>query len=382
MLEKICEGAMSHNMTDLENIAQVLAELPENGRSERPSLFSISGFTHYEEVLSNWYAFFMDPNGPHQLGTLFLDTLLRLAPVDLKRSVSTGSSMVVRREFSTPQGSAIDLVIHDGEETKDKTIAASNAIIIENKVYHHLANPLHEYWNAIEAPAAHKVGVILCLKSILVPDKNFVPITHRDLINAVVSQLPVTTPIPEPYRQYLIDLHQNIHELTAHMEYSKEVDLYLNHAAQIQRALGLEETLRAYLRSQLEVVAGKLDVQLGSRAYDYWYLRNSDDRAYYTILLDDVLKNGNTLGIVVELHGKPAKNLNDFATYAGNPHSTGQYAPIEFRRGSNWIQYTKINIPMSEGRSGNLGEVILQRIQRDLAPILSKAKEFMGVPSA
>lgn len=357
-------------MTELEDLERLLTELPPSDPTYRPNLFSISGFPHDEEVLSHWYAFFMDPNGPHQLGTLFLDALLRIASRNTQTSVSTGMSMVVRRELSTPDGSRIDLVIHDGEETNDKTIKANNAIIIENKVYHHLNNPLEQYWKTVVAE--EKLGVVLSLKTMSTGHEGFTSITHRELLSEVVAQLQITHPIPEPYRQYLIDLHQNITELTAHMKYSKEVEFYLKNAVRIRRARKLEETLKAYLKSQLEVVAENMGVQLVSRANDYWYLRNSEDRAYYTILLDRVLEDGSSLDIVIELRGKPAKTLADFAVNTGDHHS-----PAELRRGSNWIQYAKIEIPMSEAAHGEFSNVVLRRIKEDLAPILATAKEFL-----
>jgi len=362
-------------MTDLEDLDQLLAEMPEEGQRMRPDLFSISGFPHYEDVLSNWYAFFMDPSGPHGLGTLFLEVLLELA--NAKDNVTIGSSMAVRRELTTPEGKAIDLVVHDGEETGDGVQGAMNAIVIENKVYHHLNNRLDLYFNAVSAE--NKTGIVLGLRRTTIDHDAFSFVSHRDLIDNVVARLSITAPVPEPFRQYLIDLHQNIHELTAHMEYSNEVDFFLKNAERIQRVNRLEGSLKAYLKGQLQPVAAELGVELYPSAQKCWYLcQPNDDHVYYSVLLDDVLAHGKDLLVVVELQGTKGKDLQPFFDSVAGLLKAGVHDadPIH-NQGTNWIQYATIRIPMSAAANGTLGDTVLQRIQQDLAPILEKADEFM-----
>ena len=43
-----------------------------------PSFLEISGFPHYEEVITNWYGFFFDTEAPHGFQTLFIDTLIEI----------------------------------------------------------------------------------------------------------------------------------------------------------------------------------------------------------------------------------------------------------------------------------------------------------------
>ena len=45
---------------------------------EDPTTFDISGYPHYEEVISNWYAFFFDPAEEHSPDDLFLQSLVVL----------------------------------------------------------------------------------------------------------------------------------------------------------------------------------------------------------------------------------------------------------------------------------------------------------------
>lgn len=363
-------------MSQFADLEKLLEELPVEGARVRPDLFSIAGFPHYEDVLSNWYAFFMDADGPHMLGTLFLDVLLELRQPS--QAVATGRSLSVKREQPTKKGKAIDLVLHDGVETDKGITGATNAVIIENKVYHSLVNDLTEYWDSIEAD--NRVGIILCLKPSPIGHAEFGAVTHRSFIDAVVDRLPITAPIPEPYRQYLIDLHQNVHELTTHMEYSNEVDFFLKNAERIQRVNRLEGVLKDYLKGQLEPVAAALNVRLYPSAQKCWYLcLPKDDPAYYSVLLDDVLGKGSDLLVAVELHGTEEKNLDDFFTAVEPLLRPGVHAdkPLH-NQGANWVQYATIRIPMSTAARGELSATILQRIQQDLAPILAEAKRFMA----
>ncbi len=365
-------------MSEVADLLALLDALPQKRERVRPDLFSLSGIAHYEEVLSNWYAFFFDGNGPHGLGTLFLDTLLELHPEG--NQIKSGGALRVKRELTTVNGKAIDLVLHDGEEKEPGIAAADHAIVIENKVYHQLVNDFEEYWESVVAKG--KIGVILCLKDTISPDDRYRTITHKTLIDAVVSKLPFTAAVPEPYRQYLLDLHQNIHELSAHMEYSNEVKFYLEHAERIQRVYKLEESLKEYLKAQLLPVAESLGVGLYPSGQRYWYLSMpKDDKAYYTVLLDEVLDKGNNgdLLVVVQIQDIKGKDLNGFYDKA-KAHLKADIHPAEpvLRKGPNFIQYAPIRIPMSLAGTGEFKDTVLERIKSDLAPILKVADEFMA----
>lgn len=104
-------------------------------RPERPPTFmEISGYPHYENVCSNILAFFFDPSEPHGFGTLFLDALAQVGGIeDPDRTI--GVNVEVAREESTSSGNRIDLLIKSD----------SHVILIENKIFHEIANPLEDY---------------------------------------------------------------------------------------------------------------------------------------------------------------------------------------------------------------------------------------------
>ena len=81
------------------------------GRIERPKTFmEIAGYPHYENVCSNFLAFFFDPEGSHGLGSLFLDALLDSVG-NAGEEEGLGGNVSVEREVVTGKGNRIDLLI-------------------------------------------------------------------------------------------------------------------------------------------------------------------------------------------------------------------------------------------------------------------------------
>ena len=365
-------------MSSLEGLKELLEEAPAKRAMERPDLFSISGFPHYEEVLSNWYAFFLDSEGPHGLGTLFLDTLLELSGQD--DGFIPGAALKTRREYATPKGKTIDLVLHDGDERQHRIVGASHVVLIENKVYHQPVNDFEEYWNAIAAPC--KAAIMLCLKDTGSSPRHFRTITHKAYMDAIVAKIPFTLNVPEPYRQYLLDLHQNIHELTAHMEYTDEVKFYLEHAERIQQMYATEVALKDYLKAEMSTVAAKLKLSLYPSGQRYWYMRNTkDDRSCYTVLLDEVLDKGASgdLIVVAELREFEEDELEQFRNDTDELIVDRERLTDRFNRGGDgWFQYAPIRIPMTSAADGKLAETVLKRINTDLFPVLKAADAFIA----
>jgi hypothetical protein len=83
----------------------------------------IVGYPHYENVCSNFLAFFFDPEGPHGLGSLFLDTLVGAIGIEGVEE-GLGGNVSVEREVFTGAGNRIDILIKSD----------SHAVLIENKI--------------------------------------------------------------------------------------------------------------------------------------------------------------------------------------------------------------------------------------------------------
>src|SRR5215210_3875791 len=123
------------NRGDAAEAATLLDEfgkLPD--RIERPQTFMvIAGYPHYENVCSNFLAFFFDPEGAHGLGSLFLDALCEALGLEA-REIGSGGNVSIRREVNTEAGNRIDILI-----TSD-----SFAVLIENKIFAAVFNPFDD----------------------------------------------------------------------------------------------------------------------------------------------------------------------------------------------------------------------------------------------
>ncbi|HRH70340.1 MAG TPA: PD-(D/E)XK nuclease family protein [Flavobacteriales bacterium] len=352
-------------MKELAEIKQLLDKLPEGQSQAAPNLFSISKYPHYEDVVSNWYAFFMDPAQPHELGTLFLDCLLQFGPGN--NALNLEKEFYVRREHTTPSGKAIDLLISDGEEAdKGNLHKATNAIVIENKVFHWLANELDDYWRAIDAP--NKVGFVLSLTKTDTRSPHFKNVLHSELLARIRESSEVAA-MPTRYKCYLEDLATNLHELAETMRYTPDLRFFVENAAAIDRAVRLREQFLKFVYQQLQVLAEQMNLSLGGHAELYRYLYNDDhERVYYTILLDDLVADGGSLTICVEV-SRPSKDAiqtydaicSDYMSQPGIVRLRKQHA--------SFMHYASKRIAISPDEMENLAQIVLQGIEHDLTKI-------------
>ena len=156
---------------------------------ERSQTFmEIAGYPHYENVCSNFLAFFFDPEGSHGLGSLFLDALADSVSITGGEE-GLGGNVSVEREVSTDKGNRIDILIKSD----------SYAVLIENKIFAAVANPFKDYAEYLdnlknengEAYAEDKKTKILLT---LYPSSEgaewcFVNLTHADFASTIRSAL-------------------------------------------------------------------------------------------------------------------------------------------------------------------------------------------------
>ncbi len=146
--------------------------LPHTKRSR--TFMDVSGYPHYENVCSNILAFYFDPAGEHGLKDLLLTAFLEMAG----KEQMIGGAVTVSREYGTANG-RIDLLV-EGE---------AYLLVIENKIYHWLANDLEDYAktaNALKKDGQEVIKVVLGLQPIKEPlGGEFVSYTYNQLWQAV-----------------------------------------------------------------------------------------------------------------------------------------------------------------------------------------------------
>jgi hypothetical protein len=245
----------------------------------RPTFFSIAGFPHYENVMSNVYQFFFGTENPHGLGSLCLDAL-----VDVIKGKAEGLFWLeqsfwrvhARRELRTDQEKRLDILLHNGPN-EDKWKDANAAILIENKVYHHLNNDLEHYWDFTTSDELNtqKIGIVLGLRLEKKLPNNWIAITHLEWAQAVERRLGSLVYRAEPrYLTLLLELIENIRTMTNSKENFNELsNFFMRNRPAILRA----ETLRKQLLQLIPEEVNRLmpiDYKLGyhqEAVKDYWF---------------------------------------------------------------------------------------------------------------
>lgn len=178
-------------LIDIEKIALTLPDLPKRPRK---NMYDILGIQNKETINSKILAYFLDPNEEHGFGTLFFDSLLEALSASKEDKIElkyySGEFKVLTEEAT---------IYAKGKDQQQKRIDISIIgedwqIVIENKLYHHLQNPLNAYWEHAKKYRANVLGVVLSLdkKSSIectIGDIEFLNITHHAWIDRVQSAL-------------------------------------------------------------------------------------------------------------------------------------------------------------------------------------------------
>ena len=118
-----------------------------------PTIFEISGYPHYENVMSNVLQFFFSSDYDHGFSSLFVEALLNASKKDLDNfNPSDLSVQSVEREYPTNEGNRIDLVI----ETE------TYCVVIEHKIFAPFNNDMQEYESTI-ASKPDKENIFIAL---------------------------------------------------------------------------------------------------------------------------------------------------------------------------------------------------------------------------
>jgi len=283
---------MTNNTTQLQDFLNKV-EIPKY--KPKPKTFqSIARQPHYENVLSNLYAFYFDCREEHGMQNLFIDSLLQ----EIKKQKDFDFPVTefdAATECSTNKGGRVDLLISD----------ENNAIIIENKVYHHLNNDLKDYWKSIEQK--NKIGIVLSLhKTQSIPHQQFINITHFDLLKAVMQNLGNhILSASDKYVIYLKDLYQNISNLTSPSMGKQQINFYLDNQQEVIDICEVNDVVHKHLLNQIDLAhkefedITRLDDKRSKRLR---FFRSHDNPLLmFTIVIDKLMTPDRNLWIGVEL---------------------------------------------------------------------------------
>jgi len=240
---------------DIEKLEKFLQENTIPKVKAHPKTFlGIAKQPHYENVLSNIYAFYFNPNEVHRLKDLFIKSFVELINIKLEKkfhfsddfSISTEVTTILDKK--TKKKGRIDLLFE----------SENDAIIIENKVYHILINNLQNYWDTVKV--SNKIGVVLSLTKIPnTGNSNFINITHLEFLNKVMDNAgSYLLKGIDKYIIFLKDLFQNIKNLSNQME-AKDLKFYYDHQEELNNIAKLKFAVRDFLKNEVNLAISLLD---------------------------------------------------------------------------------------------------------------------------
>jgi len=304
-------------------------EIPKVNKKPKTFL-GIAKQPHYENVLSNIYAFYFDVNDEHLLENLFVNSLIECIS-DSKiegKDFSNFSNFEIETEYSTKgigltgNKGRIDLLLWN----------ENSAIIIENKVYHHLDNDLDDYWKSVKLDTEKtdsKIGVLLSLKPVskdtykqFETQKEYINITHLQFLKKVMKNLgDYYVTANEKYLTFLKDLYQNIINMSRPTMNERDINFYLENRKKINQLVDFKFQFRNHIISEIENAGESMDgVQLIKPRVKYnlnrlrYYQSKVHSELLYTIVFEDLMTDKNKLHIIIEPSGNSLKNGSGFKT--------------------------------------------------------------------
>jgi hypothetical protein len=156
------------------------------------NIFSIGGRGHYENPISDIFAFFLDIHEVHGFGDLVLKSVNETAGLPANDTDLIGPPL---REMHTDDDKRIDILI-EGQDY---------VTIIENKIRHWAANPFDHYDEYLDKYYKNKTQYrfLLTVRKETPPNKNWVSLTYKDLLIRIRENFGEYA-LKTPYSKWLV----------------------------------------------------------------------------------------------------------------------------------------------------------------------------------
>jgi len=364
--------------------------IPETAKLEKTFL-EIAQQPHYENVLSNIYAFYFREEEEHGLHDLFLSTLKTLITEKIEgKNFEAFDNPHVQTEKHTTKGGFIDILLHN----------TNGAIIIENKVHHHIkGNNLDDYWNSVPANSdEHKVGIILSMYPIAESQyahnrksaKHYINITHLELMNRVMEQAESYWGEATPkFKVFLEDFYQNIKNQSQSSMNENDLKFYLEHRTPIHKAATLKYRFKDYVKTEAARANALLDINLELNKSHHkerlvYYVSKKNPELMLTLVFEELFQAKNKLHLFVELTKSAKLKLQNHPELYQGKDKTNVFRLNGFASSkTTWAHYAYEHLRLENEELVNLSQTIAKRINASplleifmkLEDVLSKTKE-------
>ncbi|MCU0432757.1 MAG: PD-(D/E)XK nuclease family protein [Bacteroidia bacterium] len=347
-------------------------EIPSFPQKEETFL-DVAGVQYRENTISAIYAYFLSHRNK-AIVELFRNTLLELInskKISGERFEFEGDFWC-ELEYHTGEG-RIDILLqmNNGEGT-----STGSAIIIENKIFHILANDLKDYLKSVKVE--NKLGVLLTLRKETIPEEvkhSFVNITHTEWCSAIQQKGIPHTLTPKEYI-YLTDFLTNMTGITSSQQ-SEEAKFFFDHSAKILKAVEVRDRAWDYLIMQLKQTAERMDCRLGGNSSDYRHILgiNKQDEVHYAVIIKNIISSTPQLMLIIEIYKSAmAKKADVESVMAKHNYFNLEKASGE---GSGWKHIALKTYPITRDNWNNFNEFVYEIIQRDFSEAMQKVIEVV-----
>lgn len=340
---------------------------------KKPKTFlGIAKQPHYENVLSNIYAFFFNVNEEHGMKDLFLKSfqeLINETKIGESKKINLNTDFVIETEYNTDNNGRIDLLLYNDEQ----------AIIVENKVYHYLNNDLKDYWDSVlpSATEENKIGIILSLKKYSQTEiyhSHFINITHHEFLSRVMENSgEYMLKAEDRYIVFLKDLYQNTINLSNYMEKDK-IEFYYKHQEELNNAAKLKFAVRDFIKNEVKNACDSIDEKLNfyspqSNSYNEkrlrYYVSPSCNDLMFTIIFEGLLDNTKELQIIIEVTGKAISKIKELKKEDFDSNEQKIILDDFYSNTStSWAHFVEISFVLNENEIKDLQTFIKEKIEK------------------
>lgn len=352
---------------------------------KRPKTFlGIAKQPHYENVMSNIYAFYFNVDEVHGMEDLFINSLLEIvkeSKLGTLKKVAEITDFEVVTEVYTKKNGRIDILLSSDD----------HAIIIENKVYHTLNNNLEDYWNSTKVTdnkEENKIGIVLSLNKLNVTHGHFINITHVELLKRVIQNMGnYLMAAKDKYVVFLKDFYHNTLNMSKSEMDSKELKFYFDNQTKILEVKDFYFAVRNHIYNQVEAIVNLIDEDLilvkskgESNKRLRFFLSPRNKNLMFTVFFEKLLTAERGLVLIVELKNELLRNKEQYKTIAFTAEEESTIKPVFFTdKNPNWCHFAVVRYQLNENEVSNLSQFIVEKLEKDqLLAVYRKLNDFIA----
>jgi hypothetical protein len=370
---------------EMQELKEFLTNISTPEIKPNPKTFlGIAKQPHYENVMSNIYAFFFQKDHEHKLGDIFIKAIMSLVnemPKNEKKSFDTTIPCRVDTEKQTRKNGRIDLLITNNIE----------AILIENKVFHHLNNDLDDYFESVvhQGYEADNITAIVLTRYNIdsLTHLKYINITHAQLLKRVMEfsqEIPLNK--DNKFHTFLLDLNQNVNNLSKPKMTKEQVEFYNIHSIEINKATSFGNEFKKHVVSEVKKAAGQILttklLRMGEGNSEVNRLRYFTSTKFENLrivpLFEDLLNGKSKMCIIIEIRNKLKDRFNEFKNLDFTPEEKSIINESPDFSNTKWVHFSIRDYNLTSGEIENLSKFILRKLKEDsLLSVFNKIDTYL-----